>query len=347
MKNKNYKILGIVTLLIALFVTNSSYQAKLAPNDVFYKYRDSLNAQEESELETWAGYMQFDMYQEYYDQWISQGIIWESVTEILLNEGYYREYIDDMKEMGVLRADYQLPSEKKSSGSSTASTAVQAATPAPVTTEKCTEKTMWAKAAVNMRENGSTDYKKVGSLKAGEQVTLTGIDSTGWYEIKKADGTVGHVSDKYLTEENPSVSASTKEETTEETPTAIPASENKIISIDGRTVVWYNAETGQEETVTFGDSIPLDEIEQYADTYLIHGGELVEETPEPTIEPTAKPTAAPSKKPKATVEPTVVPTEKPTVEQRLINSPVYWVVGLAACVALIIGGVVMVRSKRK
>ena len=347
MKNKNYKILGIVTLLIALFVTNSSYQAKLAPNDVFYKYRDSLNAQEESELETWAGYMQFDMYQEYYDQWISQGIIWESVTEILLNEGYYREYIDDMKEMGVLRADYQLPSEKKSSGSSTASTAVQAATPAPVTTEKCTEKTMWAKAAVNMRENGSTDYKKVGSLKAGEQVTVTGIDSTGWYEIKKADGTVGHVSDKYLTEENPSVSASTKEETTEETPTAIPASENKIISIDGRTVVWYNAETGQEETVTFGDSIPLDEIEQYADTYLIHGGELVEETPEPTIEPTAKPTAAPSKKPKATVEPTVVPTEKPTVEQRLINSPVYWVVGLAACVALIIGGVVMVKSKRR
>lgn len=348
MKNKNYKILGIVTLLIALFVTNSSYQAKLAPNDVFYKYRDSLNAQEESELETWAGYMQFDMYQEYYDQWISQGIIWESVTEILLNEGYYREYIDDMKEMGVLRADYQLPSEKKSSGSSTALTAVQAATPAPVTTEKCTEKTMWAKAAVNMRENGSTDYKKVGSLKAGEQVTLTGIDSTGWYEIKKADGTVGHVSDKYLTEVDPSVSTSAKvEEIPEEIPTVIPASENKIISIDGRTVVWYNAETGQEETVTFGDSIPLDEIEQYADTYLIHGGELVEETPEPTIEPTAKPTAAPSKKPKATAEPTVVPTEKPTVEQRLINSPVYWVVGLAACVALIIGGVVMVKSKRR
>lgn len=240
MKNKNYKILGIVTLLIVLFVTNSSYQAKLAPNDVFYKYRDSLNAQEESELETWAGYMQFDMYQEYYDQWISQGIIWESVTEILLNEGYYREYIDDMKEMGVLRADYQLPSEKKSSGSSTASTAVQAATPAPVTTEKCTEKTMWAKAAVNMRENGSTDYKKVGSLKAGEQVTLTGIDSTGWYEIKKADGTVGHVSDKYLTEVDPSVSTSAKvEETPEEipSPAATAAEEIKSSALEGETKI--------------------------------------------------------------------------------------------------------------
>lgn len=240
MKNKNYKILGIVTLLIALFVTNSSYQAKLAPNDVFYKYRDSLNAQEESELETWAGYMQFDMYQEYYDQWISQGIIWESVTEILLNEGYYREYIDDMKEMGVLRADYQLPSEKKSSGSSTASTAVQTATPAPVTTGKCTEKAMWTKAAVNMRENGSTDYKKVGSLKAGEQVTVTGIDSTGWYEIKKADGTVGHVSDKYLTEVDPSVSTSAKvEETPEEipSPAATAAEEIKSSALEGETKI--------------------------------------------------------------------------------------------------------------
>ena len=240
MKNKKYKILGIVTLLIALYVTNSSYQAKLSPNDVFYKYRDSLNAQEESELETWAGYMQFDMYQEYYDQWISQGIIWESVTEILLNEGYYREYIDDMKEMGVLRADYQLPSEKKSSGSSTASTAVQTATPIPVTTEKCTEKTMWAKAAVNMRENGSTDYKKVGSLKAGEQVTVTGIDSTGWYEIKKADGTVGHVSDKYLTEVGPSVSTSAKvEETPEEipSPAATAAEEIKSSALEGETKI--------------------------------------------------------------------------------------------------------------
>ena len=41
--------------------------------------------------------MQFDMYQEYYDQWISQGIIWKSVVEILLKEGYYVEYYDAIK----------------------------------------------------------------------------------------------------------------------------------------------------------------------------------------------------------------------------------------------------------
>ena len=347
---KNMKIVVMAAMVLAVIWSAKVYKASENPYyDIYLKYEGSLNEQKQGQLENWSGYMYKGMYQEFYDLWINNpGVMGMGadniVTEILLNEGYYTEYVDHLREAGIIRADYQLPSEKKSSGSSTASTAVQTATPVPVTTEKCTEKTMWAKAAVNMRENGSTDYKKVGSLKAGEQVTVTGIDSTGWYEIKKADGTVGHVSDKYLTEVNPSVSTSAK---VEETPTAIPASENKIISIDGRTVVWYPAETGQEETVTVGESIPLDEIEQYADTYLIHGGELVEETPESTIEPTAKPTAAPSKKPKATAEPTVVPTEKPTVEQRLINSPVYWVVGLAACVALIIGGVVMVKSKRR
>lgn len=339
-------------IALAVILTVGSFSAAEDPYYAIYKkYESSLNAQKQGQLENWVAAMQFGMYQEFYDSWIDNpGVMGYGadniVTEILLNEGYYTEYVDHLREAGIIRSDYQLPSEKKSSGTESGTAA--AATPVPITTEKCTEKNMWVKSEVNMRENGSTDYKKVGSLKRGEQVTVTGIDSTGWYEIKKADGTVGHVSDKYLTEENPSVSTSAKvQEIPEEIPTAIPASKNKIISIDGRTVVWYNAETGQEETITFGDSIPLDEIEQYADTYLIHGGELVEETPEPTIEPTAEPTAAPSKKPKATAVPTVVPTEKPTVEQRLINSPVYWVVGLAACIALIVLGIVTIRSRRK
>lgn len=354
---KKYRFMKATTIIMTLFLVVFSFHAS---NNKYYdqmiKYRDQLNAQKWGQLDEWTGYMQAGMYQEFYDLWINNpGVMGMGadniVTEILLNEGYYTEYVDHLREAGIIRADYQLPSEKKSSGgsatateSAATATSTSTATLAPITTEKCTEKTMWAKAAVNMRENGSTDYKKVGSLKAGEQVTLTGIDSTGWYEIKKADGTVGHVSDKYLTEVDPSVSTSAK---VEETPTAIPASENKIISIDGRTVVWYNAETGQEETVTFGDSIPLDEIEQYADTYLIHGSELVEETSEPTTEPTEEPTTKPSSKPKATAVPTVEPTEKPDIEQKIVNSPVYWCVGLAACVALIVGGVVMVKSKRK
>lgn len=348
---KKYRFMKATTIIMALFLVVFSFHAS---NNKYYdqmiKYRDQLNEQKWGQLDEWTGYMQAGMYQEFYDLWINNpGVMGMGadniVTEILLNEGYYTEYVDHLREAGIIRADYQLPSEKKSSGSSTASTAVQTSTPAPVTTEKCTEKTMWAKAAVNMRENGSTDYKKVGSLKAGEQVTVTGIDSTGWYEIKKADGTVGHVSDKYLTEEDPFVSAAVKEDgqIPNELPTpATVADQNKIISIDGRTVVWYNAETGLEETVTFGDSIPLDEIEQYADTYLIHGSELVEETPEPTTEPTEEPTAKP------TAVPTVEPTEKPDIEQKIVNSSVYWVIGLGICIILIgIGIVAFMRKKKK
>ena len=96
-----------------------------------------------------------------------------TVIEILLNEGYYREYIDEMKSLGVLRADYELPS-----GTSSKTTSTVTVTPEPVTT-RCDEKTMWAKSQVNVRKNGSTSYKKVGSLKKDEQVTVTGIDSGG------------------------------------------------------------------------------------------------------------------------------------------------------------------------
>ena len=84
---------------------------------------------------------------------------------------------------------------------------------------------MWATGTVNVRENGSTSYKKVGSLKAGEQVTVTGTDSTGWYEIRLQDGTVGHVSDKYLTEDDPSVSAAPIENSEDATPQTEPTEE--------------------------------------------------------------------------------------------------------------------------
>ena len=122
-----------------------------------------------------------------------------TVNAILLNEGYYTEHYQELKDLGYLPEGYTLPSGNTSKSEKTQPEAV--ATPEPVTTEKCTEKIMWATGTVNVRENGSTSYKKVGSLKAGEQVTVTGTDSTGWYEIQLQDGTVRHVSDKYLTED--------------------------------------------------------------------------------------------------------------------------------------------------
>lgn len=65
--------------------------------------------------------------------------------------------------------------------------------------------TMYAKSAVNVRDLPSTDGKKIGSLKASQEITVTGkCDQTGWYRFD-LNGTTGYVSDKYIVFEKPVV----------------------------------------------------------------------------------------------------------------------------------------------
>lgn len=69
----------------------------------------------------------------------------------------------------------------------------------------CTEmtQTMYAKSAVNVRDLPSTDGKKIGSLKASQEITVTGkCDQTGWYRFD-LNGTTGYVSDRYIVSEKP------------------------------------------------------------------------------------------------------------------------------------------------
>ena len=63
--------------------------------------------------------------------------------------------------------------------------------------------TMYAKSAVNVRDLPNTDGKKIGSLKASQEITVTGkCDQTGWYRFD-LNGTTGYVSDKYIISEKP------------------------------------------------------------------------------------------------------------------------------------------------
>lgn len=63
--------------------------------------------------------------------------------------------------------------------------------------------TMYAKSAVNVRDLPSTDGKKIGSLKASQEITITGkCDQTGWYRFE-LNNTTGYVSDKYIVSEKP------------------------------------------------------------------------------------------------------------------------------------------------
>ena len=63
--------------------------------------------------------------------------------------------------------------------------------------------TMYAKSAVNIRNLPSTDGKKIGSLKASQEITVTGkCDQSGWYRFD-GNNTTGYVSDKYIVSEKP------------------------------------------------------------------------------------------------------------------------------------------------
>lgn len=65
--------------------------------------------------------------------------------------------------------------------------------------------TMYAKSAVNVRDLPNTDGKKIGSLKASQEITVTGkCDQTGWYRFE-LNNTTGYVSDKYIISEKPAV----------------------------------------------------------------------------------------------------------------------------------------------
>ena len=63
--------------------------------------------------------------------------------------------------------------------------------------------TMYAKSAVNVRNQPSTDGEKVGRLTQGQEVTVTGqCEETGWYQIE-LDGGVAFVSNSYIVAEKP------------------------------------------------------------------------------------------------------------------------------------------------
>ena len=65
--------------------------------------------------------------------------------------------------------------------------------------------TMYAKSAVNVRDLPNTDGKKIGSLKASQEITVTGkCDQTGWYRFDW-NNTTGYVSDRYIVSEKPAV----------------------------------------------------------------------------------------------------------------------------------------------
>lgn len=205
------------------------------------------------------------------------GSLSTNVIQLCIDKGYWKNHVEDLKALGYTNVDYSAVT-----GSSNTATPAQTQpaepvkTPEPFTVEAYNPaKTMWATDEVNCREGASTDYSKVGGLKKHEQVNVTGVASTGWYQITKEDGTVMYVSNKYLTEEDPT----------------------------SQTVYQYDEEDGVVETITVTGENAEDVDKVVAE---------ITATPEPTLEPTPEPTEEPT--PVPTPEPTAEPVIEEPVQ---------------------------------
>lgn len=65
-------------------------------------------------------------------------------------------------------------------------------------------KIMYSTSSVNIRKGPSTDFERIGGLRLGQEVNVTGQADTGWYEVLYHE-TKAYVSDQYLQDENPVV----------------------------------------------------------------------------------------------------------------------------------------------
>ncbi|MCM1087045.1 MAG: SH3 domain-containing protein [Muribaculaceae bacterium] len=65
-------------------------------------------------------------------------------------------------------------------------------------------KIMYSTSSVNIRKGPSTDFERIGGLRLGQEVSVTGQADTGWYEVLYNE-TKAYVSDQYLQDEKPIV----------------------------------------------------------------------------------------------------------------------------------------------
>lgn len=235
-----------------------------------------------------------------------------NVVQVCIDKGAFPNHMDELKAL--------YPNLDYSGGSQTEKTEQQtleetpAPEPAAFTVEDMPETPMWAISEVNCRDGASTDYAKIGSLKANEKVIVNGKASTGWYRFVLADGTEAYVSDKYLTNEDPDAAV-------EPEPGPEP-----------------------EETVPAAELEPESEQEPMAETPepAAEEQEPVAETPEPAVEeqePVAEAPEPAAEDPGPTAEP-------PVVEDEAAGSWIPIAAGAAFLCVIGIAAAVLIKRKK-
>ena len=252
---------NIFIVVMAIMLSVGTYFAEDPPEDYNPQQKSTIAAIYTDKGETAA----YERIVDYMNNAVQKPT--SNLIQLFINHGLFPNYVDELKALGFTDVDY---SPVLGGGSKSNTTQQVTQTPEPFTVEPYNPaKTMWATSEVNCRTGAGTSYQKVGSLKKHEEVKVTGVASNGWYEITKEDGTKIYVSNKYLSEENPS----------------------------DRVVYDVNEETGKVTTYEFKDTDPEVIDEKVAE---------LTATPEPTVAPTEKPTPAPTVEP--TIAPTAEPT---------------------------------------
>ena len=110
----------------------------------------------------------------------------------------------NVDESGSVTQTGQSGSADQTDGTNQTRTAIGEETAdSPYTIDEAVTGTMYAKSAVNVRNQPSTDGEKVGRLAYGQEVTVTGqCKETGWYQIE-LNGETAFVSNSYIVAEKP------------------------------------------------------------------------------------------------------------------------------------------------
>ena len=110
----------------------------------------------------------------------------------------------NVDESGSVTQTGQSGSADQTDGTNQTRTAIGEETAdSPYTIDEAVTGTMYAKSAVNVRNQPSTDGEKVGGLTQGQEVTVTGqCKETGWYQIE-LNGETAFVSNSYIVAEKP------------------------------------------------------------------------------------------------------------------------------------------------
>ena len=123
---------------------------------------------------------------------------WKVVLEACVNGGYFTDYVDDFIALGIPIGG------TNTSASTTNETTQTASSKTEFTVTDVEPYNAWATKDCNIRSGADTTYDKIGSLKQYEQVTVTGVASTGWYRITTSAGTEAYISNSLITTDDPS-----------------------------------------------------------------------------------------------------------------------------------------------